>query len=204
GFKRAAFSNEAGAGSASIAHSAVNTKYPASEGVVALLEPFIDTVVICTMTALVIIIFNREGVMFPYGGDGHGGVVLGDSGTTISGVDLTTLAYNDVIPHFSYVLTVAIVLFAFSTMISWSYYGLQAWKFLFGRSKAADLSYKLLFLVFVVIGASISLSAVTDFSDAMILAMVFPNMIGLLFLFPKVRQEMKRYLKAIRESRKKI
>lgn len=203
GFKRAAFSNEAGAGSASIAHSAVKTKYPASEGVVALLEPFIDTVVICTMTALVIIIFNREGVMFPYGGDGRGSVIMGATGASASGVDLTSMAYNDVIPHFSYVLTVAIVLFAFSTMISWSYYGLQAWKFLFGRSKAADLSYKVLFLVFVVIGASISLSAVTDFSDAMILAMVFPNMIGLLFLFPRVKEEMNRYMKAIKEKKKK-
>ena len=155
------------------------------------------------MTALVIIMFNREGIMFPYGGDGKGSVVLEATGVSASGVDLTTLAYNDVIPHFSYVLTVAIVLFAFSTMISWSYYGLQAWKFLFGRGKIADLTYKLLFLLFVVIGASISLSAVTDFSDAMILAMVFPNMIGLLFLFPKVRDEMNRYMKAIKESRTK-
>ncbi|HPG10620.1 MAG TPA: alanine/glycine:cation symporter family protein [Chitinophagaceae bacterium] len=201
GFKRAAFSNEAGAGSASIAHSAVKTKYPASEGIVALLEPFIDTVVICTMTALVIIIFNREGIMFPYGGDGRGSVIMNETGLTASGVDLTSMAYNDVIPHFSYVLTVAIVLFAFSTMISWSYYGLQAWKFLFGRGKVADLTYKILFLTFVVIGASISLSAVTDFSDAMILAMVFPNMIGLLFLFPKVKEEFNRYLKAIKEAR---
>jgi len=202
GFKRAAFSNEAGAGSASIAHSAVKTKYPASEGIVSLLEPFIDTVVICTMTALVIIMFNKDGIVFPYGGDGKGSVVLNATGGSTSGVDLTSMAYNEVIPHFSYVLTVAIVLFAFSTMISWSYYGLQAWKFLFGRSKAADLSYKLLFLVFVVIGASVSLSAVTDFSDAMILAMVFPNMIGLLFLFPRVREELKRYLDAIKKYKK--
>jgi AGCS family alanine or glycine:cation symporter len=202
GFKRAAFSNEAGAGSASIAHSAVKTKYPASEGVVSLLEPFIDTVVICTMTALVIIIFNGDGNMFPYGGDGKGNVVLNATGASTSGVDLTSMAYNEVIPHFSYVLTIAIVLFAFSTMISWSYYGLQAWKYLFGRGKIADLLYKLLFLAFVVIGASVSLSAVTDFSDAMILAMVFPNMIGLLFLFPRVKEEMNRYLKAIKEFKK--
>ncbi|MEO7394822.1 MAG: alanine/glycine:cation symporter family protein [Chitinophagaceae bacterium] len=202
GFRRAAFSNEAGAGSASIAHAAVKTKYPASEGIVALLEPFIDTVVICTMTALVIIMFNKDGLMFPYGGDGKGSVVLNATGASTSGVDLTSMAYNQVIPHFSYVLTVAIVLFAFSTMISWSYYGLQAWKFLFGRSKVADLSYKILFLLFVVIGASVSLTAVTDFSDAMILAMVFPNMIGLLFLFPKVREELKKYLTAIKNLKK--
>ncbi|HNR15802.1 MAG TPA: alanine/glycine:cation symporter family protein [Chitinophagaceae bacterium] len=202
GFRRAAFSNEAGAGSASIAHSAVKTKYPASEGIVALLEPFIDTVVICTMTALVIIMFNKDGVMFPYGGDGRGTVILNENGAAVSGVDLTSIAYNNVIPHFSYVLTIAIVLFAFSTMISWSYYGLQAWKYLFGRSKAADLSYKFLFLAFVIIGASISLTAVTDFSDAMILAMVFPNMIGLFFLFPKVREELNRYLTAIKNFKK--
>lgn len=198
GFRRAAFSNEAGAGSASIAHSAVKTKYPASEGIVSLLEPFIDTVVICTMTALVIIMFNKDGLMFPYGGDGRGSVVLNESGTSVSGVDLTSIAYNEVIPHFSYVLTIAIVLFAFSTMISWSYYGLQAWKYLFGRSKISDLSYKFLFLAFVVIGASVSLTAVTDFSDAMILAMVFPNMIALLFLFPRVKEELNRYLNAIK------
>lgn len=197
GFRRAAFSNEAGAGSASIAHSAVKTKYPASEGLVALLEPFIDTVVICTMTALVIIMFNRDGA-FNYGGDGAGNVVLNATGGNVGGVDLTTLAFDSVIPHFSYILTIAIVLFAISTMISWSYYGLQSWKYLFGRGKAADLSYKILFLVFVVIGASATLDAVIRFSDAMILAMVFPNMIGLLFLFPKVRTEMKRYVDAIR------
>jgi AGCS family alanine or glycine:cation symporter len=186
GFRRAVFSNEAGAGSAAIAHSAVRTKYPASEGIVSLLEPFIDTVVICTMTALVIVIYNMQG-HFVYGTPGN-----------LGGVDLTSAAYNDVIPNFSYVLTVAIVLFAFSTMISWSYYGLQAWKYLFGRSKTSDLSYKLLFLAFVVIGASATLNSVISFSDAMILAMVFPNMIGLFFLFPKVKEELNRYLVAIK------
>ncbi len=190
GFRRAVFSNEAGAGSAAIAHSAVKTKYPASEGLVSLLEPFIDTVVICTMTALVIVIYNMNGA-FTYGNP------------TVGGVDLTSAAYNDVIPHFSYVLTVAIVLFAFSTMISWSYYGLQSWKFNFGRSKAYDHYYKIFLQDFVVIGASATLGAVIQFSDAMILAMVFPNMIGLFFLFPKVKEELNRYLKAIRESKNK-
>ncbi|MEO7263996.1 MAG: alanine/glycine:cation symporter family protein [Ferruginibacter sp.] len=200
GFRRAVFSNEAGAGSAAIAHSAVRTRYPASEGIVSLLEPFIDTVVICTMTALVIVIYNMQGV-FIYGGSG-GTVLLNSTGLPIGGVDLTSAAYNDVIPHFSYVLTVAIVLFAFSTMISWSYYGLQAWKFLFGRGKISDLTYKLLFLAFVIIGASATLGAVIQFSDAMILAMVFPNMIGLLFLFPKVKDELNRYLGAIKASKR--
>lgn len=200
GFQRAAFSNEAGAGSAAIAHSAVRTKYPASEGVVALLEPFIDTVVICTMTALVIIFFNIDGAnmqsVFTYGGDGSN-VILNATGNQIGGVDLTSMAFDSVIPGFSYVLTIAIVLFAFSTMISWSYYGLQSWKYLFGKGKAADMIYKILFLLFVVVGAAATLDAVIKFSDAMILALVFPNMIGLLLLFPKVREEMKRYLNAI-------
>lgn len=193
GFRRAAFSNEAGAGSAAIAHSAVRTKYPASEGIVALLEPFVDTVVICTMTAIVIVLFNTDG-FFQYGGI-NGNVMI--DGQAVNGVDLTARAYNDVIPGFNAVLTVAVVLFAFSTLISWSYYGLQAWKFLFGRSRASDLSFKVLFCIFVVIGAASSLNSVIAFSDAMILAMVFPNMIGLFFLFPKVREELARYLKAI-------
>jgi len=203
GFQRAAFSNEAGAGSAAIAHSAVRTKYPASEGVVALLEPFIDTVVICTMTALVIIFFNIDGQnmqsIFQYGAEGGTGssVLLNDGSGAIGGVDLTSMAFDAVIPGFSYILTIAIVLFAFSTMISWSYYGLQSWKYLFGRGKAADIVYKILFLIFIVIGAAVTLDAVIKFSDAMILALVFPNMIGLLFLFPKVREEMKRYIRAI-------
>ena len=195
GFRRAVFSNEAGAGSAAIAHSAVKTKYPASEGIVALLEPFIDTVVICTLTAFVIIFYNMGGV-FEYGGDSDGNVMI--NGFPIGGVNLTSLAFASVIPWFPYVLTLAIVLFALSTMISWSYYGLQSWKYLFGRSKTADLTYKILFLAFTVIGASASLGAVFAFSDAMILALVFPNMIGLLLLFPRVKEELTRYVKAIK------
>jgi len=202
GFQRAAFSNEAGAGSAAIAHSAVKTKFPASEGVVALLEPFIDTVVICTMTALVIIFFNIDGSnmqsVFKYGGDGLSNVILNSDGSSIGGVDLTSMAFDSVIPGFSYILTIAIVLFAFSSMISWSYYGLQSWKYLFGKGKTADMVYKILFLLFVIIGAAATLDAVIKFSDAMILALVFPNMIGLLLLFPKVRDEMKKYITAIK------
>ncbi|MFT4599653.1 MAG: AGCS family alanine or glycine:cation symporter [Bacteroidia bacterium] len=199
GFQRAAFSNEAGAGSAAIAHSAVRTKFPASEGIVALLEPFIDTIVICTMTALVIIFFNMDG-QFTYGGEG-GNVVLSATGQTVGGVDLTSLAFDAVIPHFSIVLTIAIILFAFSTMISWSYYGLQSWKYLFGRGRVADIVYKILFLLFVVVGAAATLDAVIKFSDAMILALVFPNMVGLLLLFPKVKEELNKYLKAIKSSK---
>jgi AGCS family alanine or glycine:cation symporter len=129
--------------------------------------------------------------------------VLNETGAPIQGVDLTSVAFDTNIPHFSYVLTIAVFLFALSTQISWSYYGLQAWKYLFGRGKTADMVYKILFLAFVVLGASISLGAVTQFSDAMILAMVFPNMIGLFFLFPKVREEFNRYLSAIKNYKAK-
>lgn len=292
GFKRAAFSNEAGAGSASIAHSAVKTKYSASEGLVALLEPFIDTVVICTMTALVIIIFNFGGEsgkqQFQYGKvevqeefqaielnkelyrvenncvvinkdtiqktnkgfpiisvaawedslgnelvdrdttyisatvyaqingvdyekDGDSYIVGGEKhksfkgkvmidGKLYEGAGITTQAFARYIPFSKWFLTIAVVLFAVSTMISWSYYGLQSWKYLFGRGKGADMAYKILFLVFVVIGASASMSSIWDFSDAMIFAMVFPNMVGLFFLFPVVKKQLARYLQAIKSS----
>ena len=196
GFRRAAFSNEAGAGSAAIAHAAVNTKFAASEGLVGLLEPFIDTVVICTMTAIVIIMFNVDGA-FAYGDVVNGQALLAD-GSRAGGVNLTSLAFDSAIPGSSYVLAIAVVLFAFSTILSWSYYGLQSWKYLFGRGRLTDLTYKIIFLVFTVLGAAVTLDAVIKFSDAMILALVFPNMIGLLFLFPKVREELKRYLDMIR------
>jgi len=182
GFRRAAFSNEAGVGSAAIAHSAVKTEYAASEGIVALLEPFIDTVVVCTMTALVIIICNGDGSIMTYGSKASDGVLA------------TSKAFETVLPWFPYVLTVAVILFAFSTMISWSYYGLQSWMYLFGRTKFNDYMYKVLFCIFVVIGSAASLGAVTDFSDAMIFAMVVPNMIGLVFLLPVVRDEVRRYM----------
>ena len=194
GFRRAAFSNEAGVGSASIAHSAVKTKYAASEGLVALLEPFIDTVVICTMTALVIIIFNFGG-FFDYGGDGMGTVFI--DGVPFEGAAITTKAFEQYIPLSNVFLTISVVLFAVSTMISWSYYGLQSWKYLFGRGRIADLTYKLIFCLFVIIGSAASMSSIWDFSDAMIFAMVFPNMIGLFFLFPVVKKELKKYLSAI-------
>lgn len=183
GFRRAAFSNEAGVGSAAIAHSAVKTNFAASEGIVALLEPFIDTVVVCTMTALVIIITGRV--------ENAGG---------LDGVSLTSDAFASVIPWFPYVLTIAVVLFAFSTMISWSYYGLQSWLYLFGKSQRNIVTYKVLFCVFTVIGASITLGAVTDFSDAMIFAMSVPNLIGVCILLPRIKEELNKYLSAIKSS----
>lgn len=186
GIRRGAFSNEAGIGSAAIAHSAVKTRYPASEGIVALLEPFIDTVIICTMTALVIIITNFDNDVLVYGNE------------ITEGVELTAVAFDSAIPHFSIVLTIAVVLFAFSTMISWSYYGMQGWAFLFGRGKKIEMVYKSIFCVFTFIGASISLGSIIDFSDAMIFAMAVPNIIGLVILAPVVKKELKRYLKAIK------
>lgn len=188
GFRRGAFSNEAGVGSAAIAHSAVKTEHPASEGVVALLEPFIDTVVVCTMTALVIIITNGNGDIMTYGQQAP------------DGVRATSAAFASVIPWFPYVLAIAVVLFAFSTMLSWSYYGLQSWMYLFGRTKTMDYTYKILFCIFVVIGSSASLGAVTDFSDAMIFAMVVPNMIGLMFLLPEVKKALQSYTSKIKSG----
>ena len=177
GFKRAAFSNEAGIGSAAIAHAAVKTNRPITEGFVALYEPFIDTVVVCTITALVIIV---TGTWDPNVDPGQG-------------VALTSQAFESSISWFPWVLTVAVVLFAFSTMISWSYYGLKAWTYLFGESRATDTVYKMLFLTFVVIGSSMQLGSVIDFSDAMIFAMAFPNIIGIYFLLPVVKRELKEY-----------
>jgi AGCS family alanine or glycine:cation symporter len=185
GFRRAAFSNEAGIGSASIAHSAVKTKYAASEGMVALLEPFIDTVVVCTMTALVLIITGNVTAE---------NASLNDAQAIL----LTSGAFESAISWFPYVLTVAVVLFAFSSMISWSYYGFQGWAYLFGRSKKMEYAYKVIFCVFVVIGAAASLGSVIGFSDAMVFAMMVPNMIGLVLLAPKVKKELKKYMDAIK------
>lgn len=186
GFRRAAFSNEAGIGSASIAHSAVKTKYAASEGMVALLEPFIDTVVVCTMTALVLIITGNVTAE---------NASLNDAQAIL----LTSGAFESAISWFPYVLTIAVVLFAFSSMISWSYYGFQGWSYLFGRTKKAEYSYKILFCLFVVVGAAASLGSVIGFSDAMVFAMMVPNMIGLVILAPKVKDELNRYFKDIKE-----
>jgi AGCS family alanine or glycine:cation symporter len=187
GFRRGAFSNEAGIGSSSIAHSAVKTNYAASEGLVALLEPFIDTVVVCTMTALALIITGQI-----------------TTGTQISyeqGAILTSKALESGISWFPYLLTIAVILFAFSSMISWSYYGYQAWSYLFGRKKRTGNIYKIIFCVFTVIGAAATLNSVVDFSDAMVFAMMVPNMIGLVLLAPKVVKELKRYKLAIQTKK---
>lgn len=182
GFQRAAFSNEAGIGSAAIAHSAVKTKEPITEGLVALYEPFIDTVVICTMTALVIVV---TGQLDP---------------DQVNGVELTSAAFATVIDGFPYILMVAVLLFAFSTMLAWSYYGERCWCALFGETPFQATFYKCLFLVFVVIGAAMNLGNVLGFSDAMIFAMSVPNIIGLYFLAPVVKRELKSYLERVRSG----
>ena len=180
GFRRAAFSNEAGVGSASIAHSAVRTKEPSTEGHVALLEPFIDTVVICTMTALVIVI--------------TGTYTSGEA----EGVALTSAAFETVIPWFPVVLAVAIVLFAYSTMLAWSYYGMKATRYLFRDSPTAENVFKVVFCCFTVVGAAASLGPVIDFSDAMIFAMSLPNIIGLYLLAGVVKRELTQYRAKLR------
>lgn len=194
GFKRAAFSNEAGVGSAAIAHSAVKTKEPITEGFVSLLEPLIDTVVICTMTALVITISGQ--LMMD---SETGQFILNEAGSAIqtvggtSGVALTSAAFGASISWFPYLLAVAVVLFAFSTMISWSYYGLKSWTYLFGEGKTSELTFKSIFCVFIVIGAAASLGPVIDFSDAAIFAMAVVNIFALYFLMKLVKKELASY-----------
>lgn len=184
GFQRAAFSNEAGVGSSAIAHSAAKTKEPVSEGMVALLEPFIDTVLVCTMTALVIIFTG-------YADDSEG----------LEGAALTSAAFSTSLGGWSmYVLSFAVVLFAFSTMISWSYYGLKAWTYIFGKTKTVDLIYKSLFLLFVIVGSSVGLGAVIDFSDLMILGMAFPNILGLVIMSGEVRRDLRSYFSRIKSG----
>jgi len=195
GFRRAAFSNEAGIGSASIAHSAVRTNEPITEGFVSLLEPFIDTVVICTMTALVIVITGvlqvdpQTGL---YIWNSEAGRVATESNLT--GVALTSAAFGKGISWFPYVLAIAVVLFAFSTMISWSYYGVKAWTYLFGEGRRRELAFNTMFCVFVIIGAAMNLGAVIDFADAAIFAMALINIAGLYVLMPVVKEEMNSYL----------
>ncbi|MFP4471784.1 MAG: alanine/glycine:cation symporter family protein [Bacteroidales bacterium] len=195
GFQRGAFSNEAGVGSASIAHAAAKTNEPVSEGIVALLEPFVDTVIICTMTALVII--------FTGFAENTGG---------LEGVELTSAAFGKVFPWFPYLLLLAVTLFAFSTLISWSYYGLKGFDYLFGgfsqklfgTRRISDTIYQLLFLSAIIIGASSSLDAVMDFSDMMVLCMAFPNMIGLVILAPEVKRDLTYYWKRLKSGEMKV
>ena len=193
GFRRSAFSNEAGVGSASIAHSAAKTDEPISEGVVALLEPFIDTVVICTITALVIVVTN-------YGGNGPEWANTGLQAGEFADISITSRAFGSVISWFPTVLAFAVILFALSTMISWSYYGLKCWTYLFGESKTNENIYKVIFCLFVIIGSAISARAVFGFGDAMIFAMCFPNVLGLYFLMPNVRRALSDYMARVKSG----
>jgi alanine or glycine:cation symporter, AGCS family len=201
GFRRAAFSNEAGIGSASIAHSAVRTNEPVTEGFVSLLEPFIDTVVICTMTALVIVV---TGVLQidPQTGLYVWNAELGRIATAgnLTGVELTSAAFASAISWFPYVLAIAVMLFAFSTMISWSYYGVKAWTYLFGEGKASEMTFNLLYCMFVIIGSAMNLSAVIDFADAAVFAMALVNIAGLYVLMPVVKQEMESFLARVKSG----
>ena len=181
GMQRATFSNEAGVGSAAIAHSAVKTSEPVTEGFVASLEPFVDTVIVCTMTALVIVI---------------SGLYEGET----DGVTLTSESFATVIDWFPYVLAAAVLLFAFSTMISWSYYGVKAWTYVFGSSSASVIIYKVIFCAFVVIGASVSLEPVIGFGDGMLFAMSLPNIIACYILAPVVKKDMQSFLRRIKKG----
>jgi len=183
GFQRAVFSNEAGIGSAAIAHSAVRTDQPATEGYVALLEPFIDTVVICTLTALVILTTIYD---------------PGMAGAGVQGVELTSRAFASTLPWSTLPLSVIAVLFAFSTIISWSYYGLKGWTYLPGEGRNKELVFKGLFCAFVALGCTVQLGAVLEFSDAMVFLIALPNIIGLYLLAPVVKRELKGYQKKVR------
>ena len=185
GFRRAAFSNEAGIGSAAIAHAAVRTREPVSEGIVALLEPFIDTVVICSVTALVITLTVYDPA-----------VPVGD----ISGVELTSRAFASVVSWFPAPLSLVVMLFAFSTMIAWSYYGLEGWLYLLGPSRAAKTSWNTIFCASVAFGCLIQLESVLDFSDAAVFAMALANVFGLYVFAPRVKRELDAYLAKLRSG----
>ncbi|WP_405442211.1 alanine:cation symporter family protein [Streptomyces avidinii] len=186
GFKRAAFSNEAGLGSAPIAHSAVKTKHPASEGLVALLEPFIDTVVICTMTALTIVIANPASWGEARKGEGVGGVTI------------TSDAFGTVLPWFPYILTIAVMLFAISTVLTWGYYCMKAWTHLFGRSRASELTFKVFYTLFAVAGSLLTLQTLIDMADAVLFMLAVINIIGLYLLAPVVKRELNNFLEFVR------
>ncbi|HJF77228.1 MAG TPA: alanine:cation symporter family protein [Brevibacterium linens] len=182
GFQRSAFSNEAGIGSAPIAHSAVKTRRPISEGFVALLEPFIDTVVVCTMTALTIIVANQASYREDLGAGEIGGVAL------------TSDAFSTVASWYPILLAIAVALFAFSTLITWAYYGEQAWSYLFGNAKASVTVFRTLVCLFVVVGCVATFSKVVEFADAALFMCAFINILGLYMLMPVVKKEMKKYL----------
>ncbi len=187
GFKRAVFSSEAGIGSAAIAHATAKVKYPVRQGIVALMEPFIDTIVICTMTSLVIII---TGV--------YNAPEYTDLVNRSQGAALTAAAFGTVISWFPIILSISVVLFAYSTMISWSYYGERCWTYMFGEK--ASMAFRIIFVIFVVIGSVTSASNILDFSDLMMLSMAFPNFFALYLLHGKVRKMLHEYLAKLKSG----
>ena len=182
GFQRAVFSNEAGLGSSAIAHSAVKTNQPITEGYVALLEPLIDTIIICTMTSLVILVTVYDPSL---------------SSSNIEGVALTSKAFDSTIPGSSLPLSFIAILFAFSTMLAWSYYGMKGWTYLFGNSPFIENIFKVIFCIFIVLGCMINLDSVLKISDAIIFIVAIPNIIGLYLLAPLVKKELKEYKEQI-------
>ena len=180
GVKRAAFSNEAGLGSAAFAHAAAKTNEPAREGMVAMIGPFIDTIVICLMTALVCMI---TGVYTDPQFQASEGFIVG--------AKMTSAAFDSFLPGARYVLAIGVMLFAYSTMISWSYYGERAWEYLFGSNYT--LIYRIIFVVFVVFGSVVTLKNVLDFTDMLILSMAFPNIIGGIILSPQIKACLQEY-----------
>ncbi len=183
GFRRAAFSNEAGIGSSSIAHSAVRTSEPLTQGFVAMLEPFIDTVIVCSITALVITT----------------GLAPGELGTgAVSGVEMTSEAFSRVVSWFPQVLSVVVLLFAYSTLISWSYYGLEGCIYLFGSSRRVRLSFNFFYCFCAIVGCTTTLAAILEFTDALIFAMAFANLIGLYWLAPSLRADLDVYWAKVR------
>ncbi len=191
GMRRATFSNEAGIGSAPIAHSAARTRKPASEGVVALLEPFVDTVIVCTMTSLVIVTtmqFDGDTANFTVNGQAFE-LGRGTNNSSSFGIGLTSAAFETVNSGFRYLLFVCVLLFAFSTLVTWSYYGLQAWQYLFGKNQILELAYKTVFCLIIIAGASANVGNAVDFSDAALFAMSIPNLIGVYFMIPIIRRE---------------
>ncbi len=195
GVQRAFFSNEAGLGSAAIVHSTAKTDQPVSQGFVGMLGPFIDTVIICMVTALVIVVTGawQEGKTLLDTGESLGG---------LRGVELTSDAFETAIPGSRYLLTLTVFLFAYSTLLTWSYYGAKCVAYLFGDRAGTELAFKVLFCAFTVVGTSASLSNVIDFTDAMILSMAIPNIIGLYFVAPEVKRDLKQYLQYVKERGK--
>ncbi|MEU6645990.1 alanine/glycine:cation symporter family protein [Saccharomonospora sp. NPDC046836] len=193
GFQRSAFSNEAGLGSAPIAHSAVKTKNPITEGYVALLEPFIDTVVVCTMTALTVVIADTQ-----FWNDAKATVAAG--GDTPDGVTVTSESFGTVLPWFPYVLTVAVVLFALSTLITWGYYGQKAWTFLFGKTRTSERVYQLVFCLLTIAGCVLTLGSVLNFADAVLFLLALFNIIGLHLLMPVVKREVADFAAKLRSG----